>query len=150
MPLVLLERSWWAEFNGIYLIMFGFKMWEEKSVEDVITLGPMAQVTRVQVKFTNGWSEVQSIGCCVALLHNPSVRNSMTVPPQSPPPSPPPQRTAQCSSLVVMYQAWDGACHLPIVRLCCIVTQNNCTILTIAGLHYRNYCRKGKGPQFYH
>jgi hypothetical protein len=34
--------------------MFGFKMWEEKSVEDVITLGPMAQVTRVQVKFTNG------------------------------------------------------------------------------------------------
>ncbi len=27
-PLVLLERSWWAEFNGIYMIRFGFRMWE--------------------------------------------------------------------------------------------------------------------------
>jgi len=27
-PLVLLERSWWAGFNGIYLVRFGFKMWE--------------------------------------------------------------------------------------------------------------------------
>ncbi len=27
-PLVLLERSWWAWFNGIYLVRFGFKMWE--------------------------------------------------------------------------------------------------------------------------
>ncbi len=28
MPLVLLERSWWARFNGIYLVRFGFRMWE--------------------------------------------------------------------------------------------------------------------------
>jgi len=27
-PLVLLERSWWTWFNGIYLVRFGFKMWE--------------------------------------------------------------------------------------------------------------------------
>jgi hypothetical protein len=27
-PLVLLERSWWARFNAIYLIRFGFRMWE--------------------------------------------------------------------------------------------------------------------------
>ncbi len=27
-PLVLLERSWWARFNGIYFVRFGFKMWE--------------------------------------------------------------------------------------------------------------------------
>ncbi len=27
-PLVLLERSWWAGFNGIYLARFGFRMWE--------------------------------------------------------------------------------------------------------------------------
>jgi hypothetical protein len=27
-PLVLLERSWWAGFNGIYLIRFGFRTWE--------------------------------------------------------------------------------------------------------------------------
>jgi len=27
-PLVFLERSWWAGFNGIYLINFGFRMWE--------------------------------------------------------------------------------------------------------------------------
>jgi hypothetical protein len=27
-PLVLLETSWWAGFNGIYLIRFGFRMWE--------------------------------------------------------------------------------------------------------------------------
>jgi len=26
--LVLLERSWWAGFNGIYLVRIGFKMWE--------------------------------------------------------------------------------------------------------------------------
>ncbi len=28
MPLVLLERSWWAGFNGIHLVRFGFRMWE--------------------------------------------------------------------------------------------------------------------------
>jgi hypothetical protein len=27
-PLMLLERSWWAAFNGIYLVRFGFRMWE--------------------------------------------------------------------------------------------------------------------------
>jgi len=27
-PLVLLERSWWAGFYGIYLVRFGFRMWE--------------------------------------------------------------------------------------------------------------------------
>ncbi len=27
-PLMLLERSWWARFNGIYLLRFGFRMWE--------------------------------------------------------------------------------------------------------------------------
>jgi hypothetical protein len=27
-PLVLLKRSWWARFNGIYLVRFGFRMWE--------------------------------------------------------------------------------------------------------------------------
>ncbi len=26
-PLVFLERSWWARFNGIYLVRFGFRMW---------------------------------------------------------------------------------------------------------------------------
>jgi len=25
---VLLERSWWVGFNGIYLVRFGFRMWE--------------------------------------------------------------------------------------------------------------------------
>jgi hypothetical protein len=25
---VLLERSWWAGFNGIYLVRFGFRMWQ--------------------------------------------------------------------------------------------------------------------------
>ncbi len=27
-PLVLLERSWWAGFTGIYLVSFGFRRWE--------------------------------------------------------------------------------------------------------------------------
>jgi len=27
-PLVLLERSWWAGLNEIYLVRFGFRMWE--------------------------------------------------------------------------------------------------------------------------
>jgi hypothetical protein len=27
-PLVLLERSWWAGFDGTYLVRFGSKMWE--------------------------------------------------------------------------------------------------------------------------
>jgi hypothetical protein len=26
--LVLFGRSWWADFNGIYLVRFGFRMWE--------------------------------------------------------------------------------------------------------------------------
>jgi hypothetical protein len=26
--LVLLKRYWWARFNGIYLVRFGFKMWK--------------------------------------------------------------------------------------------------------------------------
>ncbi len=60
-PLVFLERSWWARFNGIELVRFGFRVWEilifkwffaiensnkfqktrfwkEKSVEDMVTL----------------------------------------------------------------------------------------------------------------
>jgi hypothetical protein len=71
-PMVLLERSWWAGFNGIYLRKFGFRMWEililkwfrplkiqinskkpgfeRKSVEDVVTLVPMAQATLVVIK----------------------------------------------------------------------------------------------------
>ncbi len=27
-PLVLLDRSWWAGFNGIYLVKLGFRMWD--------------------------------------------------------------------------------------------------------------------------
>ncbi len=27
-PLVLLEISWWTGFNGIYLVRFGFRVWE--------------------------------------------------------------------------------------------------------------------------
>jgi hypothetical protein len=27
-PLMLLERSWWAAVNEIYLVIFGFRMWE--------------------------------------------------------------------------------------------------------------------------
>jgi len=69
-PLVLLERSQRARFNGIYLVIFGFRTWEilfllvifvveisnkfqkprfwkEKSVEDMVTLGPMAQASLV-------------------------------------------------------------------------------------------------------
>ncbi len=29
MPLVLLERSWWGGFYGIYLVRFGFRMWKK-------------------------------------------------------------------------------------------------------------------------
>jgi hypothetical protein len=28
MALMLLKRSWWARFNGIYLVRLGFRMWE--------------------------------------------------------------------------------------------------------------------------
>ncbi len=27
-PLALLERSWWAGFNGVYFVRFGFRLWE--------------------------------------------------------------------------------------------------------------------------
>ncbi len=27
-PLVLFERSWWSWYNGIYLVRFGFRVWE--------------------------------------------------------------------------------------------------------------------------
>jgi hypothetical protein len=72
-PLVLLERSCWVGFMGIYLVRFGFRMWKrywflsdfyrwkfkfiqktrfwkEKLVEDVVTIGPMAQATLVNMK----------------------------------------------------------------------------------------------------
>jgi hypothetical protein len=71
-PLLLLERSWWAGLNGIYVVRFPFRMWEilifksflplkiqinsqktrlwkEKSVEDVVTLGWTAQATLVSL-----------------------------------------------------------------------------------------------------
>ncbi len=67
MPLVFLERSWWAGFNGIYMVIqnvenIDFKVisaaedsnklkktrfQKEKSVEDALTLGPTAQTTLV-------------------------------------------------------------------------------------------------------
>jgi hypothetical protein len=70
---VLLERSWRARFNGIYLVRFGFglwdllifkwllplkiqinskktKLWKEKSIEDMVTLGPMAHATLVYIE----------------------------------------------------------------------------------------------------
>jgi hypothetical protein len=72
-PLVLLERSWWAGFNGIYLVRFGFRLWEilifkwflplkiqlnsktpgferKNQLRNVITLEPMAHSTLSQ-----GW-----------------------------------------------------------------------------------------------
>ncbi len=73
-PLVFSERSWWAGFNGIYLVRFGFRInvgdidfkmisatensnkfqktrfWKEKSVEDVVTLGTTAQATLATLK----------------------------------------------------------------------------------------------------
>jgi len=66
-PLVLLERSQWAGFYGIYLVRFGFQnvgeililKWflqlkipinSQKSVEDLVTLGPTAQFTLVFMK----------------------------------------------------------------------------------------------------
>jgi hypothetical protein len=75
-PLVLLERSWWAGFIGIYLVRFGFRMWEililkwflplensnkfqknrfwkENSVEDLVTLGhtSKSKMTLAVIKF---------------------------------------------------------------------------------------------------
>jgi hypothetical protein len=72
-PLVLLERSRWAGFNGIYLVRFGFRMWEilifkwfllmkiqlnsktpgfdrKNQLRNVITLEPMAQATLICTK----------------------------------------------------------------------------------------------------
>jgi hypothetical protein len=85
-PLVLSERSWWAGFNGIHLVRFGFRMWEilifkwlfpaensnksqktgfwkEKSVEDVVTLGPTTQATPVYL--TQRWMKL-----CNSLTHS--------------------------------------------------------------------------------
>jgi len=76
-PLMSLERSWWAGFNGIYLVRFGFRMWEiliikwflllkiqfiwkEKSVEDVVTLGATAQATLINI-----WCYIRWLISCV-------------------------------------------------------------------------------------
>jgi hypothetical protein len=73
-PLVLLERSWWAGFNGVYLVRFGFRRWEililkwfllpkiqmnskkpgfgrKNSVEGVVTLGPSAQASHTSLYY---------------------------------------------------------------------------------------------------
>jgi hypothetical protein len=77
-PLVLLERSWWAGFNEIYLVRFRFRMWEililnwflllkiqinskkgkEKSVEDLVTVGPTPHATLVYL-----WRKVFCLFC---------------------------------------------------------------------------------------
>jgi len=81
-PLMWLERSWWAGFNGIYLVRFGFRMWEilifndfchwnsnqfqkiriwkEKSVEDVVTFGATAQATLIKI-----WCYIRWFISCV-------------------------------------------------------------------------------------
>ncbi len=43
-PLMLLERSWWAAFNGIYLVRFGFRMWDILIFKWFLSL-------KIQIKF---------------------------------------------------------------------------------------------------
>jgi len=76
-PLMLLERSWWAGFNGIYSVIFEFRMWEilffewflllkipinskkpgfgrKNQLRTWLTLEPMAQATLVIMNI-NKW-----------------------------------------------------------------------------------------------
>jgi hypothetical protein len=45
-PLVLLERFWWFKFNGIYVVRFGFRMWNnvEKLSSCYFVMGSHLQV----------------------------------------------------------------------------------------------------------
>jgi len=45
-PLVFLERSWWAGFDGIYLVRLGFRMWEILIFKRFLQL-------KIQINFKN-------------------------------------------------------------------------------------------------
>jgi hypothetical protein len=48
-PLVLLERSWWAGFNRIDLVRFGFRMWEILILKWFLLLKIFEEIPKIQV-----------------------------------------------------------------------------------------------------
>jgi len=60
-PLVLLERSWWAGFNGIYLVRSGFRMWEILILKWFLLL--KIQINSKKFPFIFGCSKNQYIHC---------------------------------------------------------------------------------------
>jgi hypothetical protein len=70
-PLVFLERSWWVGFNGIYLVRFGFKMWE-------ILIFKWFLLLKIQIKFykIRFWKE-KSVENMVTLESLPLFNSSM-------------------------------------------------------------------------
>jgi len=56
-PLVLLETSWWAGFNEIYLVRFGFRMWE-------ILIFKLFLPLKIQINSKNpGFERKNPLGC---------------------------------------------------------------------------------------
>jgi hypothetical protein len=56
-PLVLLERSWWARFNGIYLVRFGIRIWE-------ILIFKWFLLLKIQINAKNpGFEMKNQLGC---------------------------------------------------------------------------------------
>jgi hypothetical protein len=57
-PLMWLERSWWAGFNGIYLVRFGFRMWEILIFKWFVPL-------KIQINSkTPGFGRKNQLRCC--------------------------------------------------------------------------------------
>jgi hypothetical protein len=62
-PLMLLERTWWAGFNGIYFIRFGFRMWEILILKWFLPLKiPKNQVLKVKISWGSGNTWANSTG----------------------------------------------------------------------------------------
>ncbi len=80
-PLVLLERSWWAGFKGIYLVRFGFRMWEILVLNWFLLLkiqrNPKNQVLEGKISWgrrntwENGTGHTSSDECCFCYWSSP-------------------------------------------------------------------------------
>jgi hypothetical protein len=68
-PLVLLERSWWAEFNGLYLVRFGLRMWEILIFKWFFSA---AENSQKKSKKPRSWKE-KSVEAVVTLALDPSL-----------------------------------------------------------------------------
>ncbi len=69
-PLVLLERSWWAGFNGIYLVRFGFRMWEILIFKQFLSLKIQINSQKPSFERKKGWERGNTWRLTIQFKHD--------------------------------------------------------------------------------